>query len=187
MDARADLAIQQLDDMDRRFRVLSDYDLLRRIVEPQIPKIVDFYPPELWAPTVQLLWETARTATVGSLVSLTVTGQQVEQRRKGGAEDHVFYTGNNVMPLCIDTAPKERHDNDARYSSCLTYLAGLWDATVVWRLDGRLTSPTCVPAGTRPERLRQVFIEYGFQRPEFLHYSAGSIALGAFTAAWPCP
>jgi hypothetical protein len=103
-----------------------------------------------------------------------------------GAAATSFYGGNRLMAECEKTGQGESLANATRYSTCVSYLAGVVDTTDAWHESGRLQGRLCLPKGVSMEQLRQVFLQWMRQNPAEWHYSASSSVMGAFSAAWPC-
>lgn len=98
-----------------------------------------------------------------------------------------FYAGNRLVGFCKGTAAGEAGFNPIAYNACVGYLSSMNDAEEVWASLGLKAKTFCIPEGTTIEQLRQVFLRHMDQRPEYWHFGAAGLAIGAFIKAWPCP
>ena len=51
---------------------------------------------------------------------------------------------------------------------------------------GELPRQACIPPGVTSRKLRLVFLDWLNERPDYLRFSAASLALTAFSETWPC-
>lgn len=103
------------------------------------------------------------------------------------AETTYFKIGEDLQDSCKGTAAGEQNASTAEYLLCLGYLQAVadTDATLAeWNASPR---QACIPQGVTSSSLRQTFLTWLAQRPDHLGFSAASLALAAFSEAWPCP
>ena len=90
-----------------------------------------------------------------------------------------YWTGNKILEICGSADPKDQ-------SYCRFYLAGTWDTYDSFFPHGSKGGVICLTEGISINQLRRVFLKFANANPEILHYSAGGLALAAFTKAFPC-
>jgi hypothetical protein len=67
------------------------------------------------------------------------------------------------------------------------YLSGVFDAHMFLADMGEMPRRQfCVPESENVMDLLHVYIKYANESPQRLHLTASSIAINAFTKAWPC-
>jgi hypothetical protein len=95
-----------------------------------------------------------------------------------GRVDAGFYTAGEILSDC------ESEEVDLQ-NDCVSYIAGIVDATVTWVAWGKMTKQICLPQ-VNVRQLRKVFIKYANERPEELHLAAGSLVLASLLKSFPC-
>jgi hypothetical protein len=91
-----------------------------------------------------------------------------------------YFTAGYLLPICESEVGDTVED-------CRLYLAGIVDATITLYAWKFLTvNITCVPKGVTLDQIRIVFIKHANERPQELHTAASSMALNAFSKAFPC-
>lgn len=117
---------------------------------------------------------------VALLVSLPAVGSAAE------ASIAYFKVGNDLMDSCEATAAGEENASTAEYLLCLGYLQAVADTDATFAEWGEYPRQACIPQGTTSSQLREVFLEWLKERPDHLKFSAASLALTAYSEAWPC-
>ena len=104
----------------------------------------------------------------------------------GAASTAYFKVGDDLKASCEGTAAGEPNASTAEYLLCLGYLQAVVDTDATFDEWGDAARKACVPQGVTSSALRQVFLEWINERPDYLHFSAASLALTAFSESWPC-
>jgi hypothetical protein len=102
------------------------------------------------------------------------------------ASSTYFKVGDDLKASCEGTAAGEPDANTAEYLLCLGYLQGVVDTDATLAEWGELPRQACIPQGVTSSQLRQVFLTWQGKHPDNLKFSAASLALTAFSEAWPC-
>ena len=110
---------------------------------------------------------------------LALTGSSV-------AATAYFKVGSDLKDSCEGTAAGEENASTAEYLLCLGYLQAVADTDATMSEWGDVSRQACIPQGVTSSRLRQVFLAWLTERSDHLHFSAASLALTAFSEAWPC-
>ena len=97
-----------------------------------------------------------------------------------------FKVGGDLKDSCEATAAGEQNASTAEYLLCLGYLQAVVDTDATFSEWGDVSRQACIPQGVTSSRLRQVFLAWLQERSDHLHFSAASLALTAFSEAWPC-
>lgn len=97
-----------------------------------------------------------------------------------------FKVGNDLIASCEGTAAGEEQASTAEYLLCLGYLQAVVDTDATFAEWGEYPRQACIPQGTTSSQLREVFLEWIAERPDYLKFSAASLALTAYSEAWPC-
>ena len=119
-------------------------------------------------------------ARLAALVVLLAAGAPV------AASMAYFKVGSDLIASCDGTAAGETNASTAEYLLCLGYLQSVVDTDATFAEWGEHPRKACVPQGTTSSRLREVFLEWLKARPDYLGFSAASLALTAYAEAWPC-
>lgn len=104
----------------------------------------------------------------------------------GAASTAYFKVGDDLKASCEGTAAGEANASTAEYLLCLGYLQAVVDTDATFAEWGDAGRKACIPQGVTSSRLRQVFLEWLNEHSDFLHFSAASLALTAFSESWPC-
>lgn len=103
------------------------------------------------------------------------------------AASTVYYKiGEDLKISCEGTAAGEENASTAEYLLCLGYLQAVVDTDATIAEWGELPRQACIPQGVTSSQLRLVFLEWLNERPDYLLFSAASLALTAFAETWPC-
>ena len=97
-----------------------------------------------------------------------------------------FKVGEDLKASCDGTAAGEENATTAEYLLCLGYLQAVVDTDATFTEWGEFTRQACIPQGVTSSQLRQVFLNWLNERPDYMRFSAASLALTAFSEAWPC-
>lgn len=97
-----------------------------------------------------------------------------------------FKVGDDLKASCEGTAAGEGNANTAEYLLCLGYLQAVVDTDATLSEWGDASRKACIPQGVTSSQLRQEFLDWLGERPDYLHFSAASLALTAFSETWPC-
>ncbi|NIM26813.1 MAG: hypothetical protein GTO67_04775 [Gammaproteobacteria bacterium] len=97
-----------------------------------------------------------------------------------------FKVGDDLKASCEGTAAGEPNASTAEYLLCLGYLQAVADTDATFAEWGDAARKACIPQGVTSSNLRQVFLDWIKERPDYLHFSAASLALTAFSESWPC-
>ena len=97
-----------------------------------------------------------------------------------------FKIGEDLKISCEGTAAGEENASTAEYLLCLGYLQAVVDTDATFAEWGELPRRACIPQGVTSSQLRLVFLDWLNERPDYLHFSAASLALTAFSETWPC-
>lgn len=105
-----------------------------------------------------------------------------------GAADTTAYfkVGDDLKASCDGTAAGEANASTAEYLLCLGYLQAVVDTDATFSEWGDARRKACIPQGVTSSELRRIFLAWIGERPDFLHFSAASLALTAFAESWPC-
>ena len=103
-----------------------------------------------------------------------------------GASMAYFKVGTDLVASCDGTAAGEANASTAEHLLCLGYLQAVVDTDATFAEWGQYPRQACVPQGTTSSRLREVFLDWMKERPDYLKFSAASLALTAYSEAWPC-
>ncbi len=102
------------------------------------------------------------------------------------ASPFYFKIGEDLKISCEGTAAGEENASTAEYLLCLGYLQAVVDTDATIAEWGELPRQACIPQGVTSSQLRLVFLEWLNERPDYLRFSAASLALTAFAETWPC-
>jgi hypothetical protein len=97
-----------------------------------------------------------------------------------------FKIGEDLKISCEGTAAGEENASTAEYLLCLGYLQAVVDTDATFAEWGEFPRRACIPRGVTSSQLRLVFLDWLNERPDYLHFSAASLALTAFSETWPC-
>jgi len=97
-----------------------------------------------------------------------------------------FKVGEDLRAACYGTAAGEGNSDTAEYLLCLGYLQAVVDTDATMSEWGKAARQACVPQGVTSSELRTVLLAWLEERPDHMHYGAASLALTAFSEAWPC-
>lgn len=97
-----------------------------------------------------------------------------------------FKVGNDLIASCEGTAAGEQQASTAEYLLCLGYLQAVVDTDATFAEWGDYPRQACIPQGTTSSQLREVFLKWISERPDYHKFSAASLALTAYSEAWPC-
>lgn len=97
-----------------------------------------------------------------------------------------FKVGNDLAASCEGTAAGEENASMAEYLLCLGYLQAVVDTDATFAEWSEYPRQACIPQGTTSSRLREVFLAWLKERPDYVKYSAASLALTAYSETWPC-
>lgn len=97
-----------------------------------------------------------------------------------------FKVGDDLKASCEGTAAGEPNASTAEYLLCLGYLQAVVDSDATFAEWGDAARKACIPQGVTSSQLREVFLDWTNERPDYLHFSAASLALTAFSESWPC-
>ena len=91
-----------------------------------------------------------------------------------------FFDGNQLNDLC-----------KVNLQSCSAYIEGIADAIKArdeWLIEASKikTGIMCIPKLVTGHQLVDIFFQYTSDHPEGRHYAASSIAINAFSIAFPC-
>ena len=103
-----------------------------------------------------------------------------------GASMAYFKVGNDLIASCEGTAAGEENASTAEHLLCLGYLQAVVDTDATFAEWSEYPRQACVPQGTTSSQLREVFLAWLKERPDYLKFSAASLALTAYAEAWPC-
>jgi hypothetical protein len=118
-------------------------------------------------------------ALVFVLMSITAAGSTA-------ASTAYFKIGDDLKASCDGTAAGEDNASTAEYLLCLGYLQAVVDTDATFSEWGDAPRKACVPEGVTSSQLRQTFLDWLEERSDYLHFSAASLALTAFSETWPC-
>ena len=105
----------------------------------------------------------------------------------GAAAQTVYFKiGEDLQASCEGTAAGEPNASTAEYLLCLGYLQAVVDTDATLAEWNEGPRQACIPKGVTSSSLRQTFLTWLDQRPDHLRFSAASLALAAFSEAWPC-
>jgi hypothetical protein len=91
-----------------------------------------------------------------------------------------FFTGGKLLPLCEDGSAWE-------IRTCEMYLVGITDAhDGLQRLGGLTREYFCLSKGVSFPQIREIFIKYANENPQYLQLPASRLVIGAFAQAFPC-
>jgi hypothetical protein len=97
-----------------------------------------------------------------------------------------FKVGTDLIVSCEGTAAGEEQASTAEYLLCLGYLQAVVDTDATFAEWGEYHRQACIPQGTTSSQLREVFLAWIGERPDYLKFSAASLALTAYSEEWPC-
>ena len=97
-----------------------------------------------------------------------------------------FKVGDDLKLSCQGTAAGEENASTAEYLLCLGYLQAVVDTDATFAEWGERPRQACIPQAVTSSKLRLVFLDWLNQRPDYLRFSAASLALTAFSETWPC-
>ena len=97
-----------------------------------------------------------------------------------------FKIGDDLKASCEATAAGEQNASTAEYLLCLGYLQAVVDTDATFAEWGNSSRQACAPQGVTSSQLRRVFLDWLSERPDYLRFSAASLALTAFSEFWPC-
>jgi len=123
---------------------------------------------------------------LGAIGGAIVSMMLLSAAGSAAAASTYFKVGNDLKASCEGTAAGEPNASTAEYLLCLGYLQGVvdTDATLTeWRDASR---HACIVQGVTSSQLRRVFLDWLSKHPDHLQFSAASLALAAFSEAWPC-
>ena len=113
------------------------------------------------------------------VLMLTATGSTA-------ASTAYFKVGDDLKASCEGTAAGEQNASTAEYLLCLGYLQAVVDTDATLAEWSEFPRQACIPQGVTSSQLRQVFLDWMSERPDYLRFSAASLALAAFSETWPC-
>ena len=91
-----------------------------------------------------------------------------------------YYTGSNLFNYCESELVVDQN-------SCRRYLSGVSDAhDALYRLEFLTDRAFCIPDRATNEQLRETFINYAHEHAQDLEQVASSMAINAFSIAFPC-
>jgi hypothetical protein len=91
-----------------------------------------------------------------------------------------YYTSSNLFNYCESELVVDQN-------SCRRYLSGISDAhDTFYRLEFLADKAFCIPDRATNEQLREIFIKYVNEHPQDLGRVASSMAINAFSIAFPC-
>ncbi len=122
-----------------------------------------------------------KLAAAVALLSLMLTATASSE-----ASTVYFKVGGDLRDSCEGTAAGEQNASTAEYLLCLGYLQAVADTDATFSEWGDVPRQACIPQGVTSSRLRQVFLDWLNERSDHLQFSAASLALTAFSEAWPC-
>jgi len=96
-------------------------------------------------------------------------------------------TGNEIQEACLKTLQENRKERLTGVDSYEAgFCQGFFQATI--NLSNGLAEPYrfCAPKGVANGQAIRVFLKYLNEHPEVTHNDAGTLAVRAFKAAWPC-
>lgn len=102
------------------------------------------------------------------------------------ATTNYFKVGDDLKASCEGTAAGEANADTAEYLLCLGYLQAVVDTDATFSEWGNTQRQACIPKGVTSSQLRQVFLDWLDARKDYLHFSAASLALTAYSENWPC-
>ena len=123
-------------------------------------------------------WKLGAAAVLSCLL-LVATGSSV-------ASTAYFKVGSDLKDSCEGTAAGEQNASTAEYLLCLGYLQAVVDTDATFSEWEDVSRQACIPQGVTSSQLRQAFLAWLKERSDQLHFSAASLALTAFSEAWPC-
>ena len=97
-----------------------------------------------------------------------------------------FKVGDDLKASCEGTAAGEQDASTAEYLLCLGYLQAVVDTDATFAEWSEFARQACIPQGVTSSQLRQVFLDWLNERPDYLRFSAASLALTAFSEDWNC-
>ena len=97
----------------------------------------------------------------------------------GSADATYFVNAGEVLSAC-------ESESVDRQNKCVSYLAGIVDATTTWVDWEMMPKKFCQPDEVTLEQLRKIYVKYANEHPEELHLTAAGIAVNAFVEAFPC-
>ncbi len=97
-----------------------------------------------------------------------------------------YKIGEDLKISCEGTAAGEGNASTAEYLLCLGYLQAVVDTDATIAEWGEITRQACIPQGATSSQLRLVFLDWLNERPDYVRFSAASLALTAFAETWPC-
>lgn len=87
---------------------------------------------------------------------------------------------NQMVKLCtLDTG-------EVADALCRGFVLGVIQTTSLYVTTTSMAAPFCVPQGADPAKLLSVYREYLGKNHELKHFPAASLAVSAFTEAFPC-
>ena len=113
------------------------------------------------------------------VLMLTATGSTA-------APTAYFKVGDDLKASCEETAAGEQNASTAEHLLCLGYLQAVVDTDATFAEWSESPRRACIPQGVASSQLRQVFLDWLNERPDYLRFSAASLALTAFSETWPC-
>ena len=103
-----------------------------------------------------------------------VTGCTIAAISAGSPAIAGFFTGGKLLPLCESGSASENR-------ACETYLVGITDAhDGLQRLGGLSREYFCLSQGVSLPQIRQIFIKYANENPQYLQLPASRLVIGAF-------
>ena len=114
------------------------------------------------------------------LVSMLTAGAST------AAQTAYFKVGDDLQASCEGSAAGEQNASTAEYLLCLGYLQAVVDTDATFAEWDAFPRQACIPRGVTSSQLRQVFLDWLKERPDYLRFGAASLALKAFSESWPC-
>lgn len=93
--------------------------------------------------------------------------------------DQDWQSGNGMLELCTDNI-------DSDTGLCLGRINGL-DAGLAFSKMKGSASLVCIPSDVTMSRRRDVLVAYLKEHPDRRQIFWGTLALAAWSSAWPCP